>query len=224
MKYIFYSLIILFFSTNTLFAQLVTTYFPHGAIKAQTHYIEGTYSDKKVGIKDGLEEVYYEMGTLAYKVNYVNNKRDGVLVWFDQKRKKLADMFYKNGKLEGYDTSYFTNGKVKHKILYKNDMKEGLQKEYFHNGILALEVLYIHNKKEGLQKEYTPNAKLYSEVFYKNNYKEGKQKWFDKNGKVIKTIYNKMDRPVNIMKKIQEKKEKKNILINSIDFSLQKVK
>jgi len=205
-------------------AELVKSYFETGELKAETHYVDGTNTDIKEGIKNGIEKIYYIEGTLAYEVNYIKGKRDGKLVWFDKQGYKIAQMNYKNGKLEGEEVAYFTNGKIKHIVKYVNDMKEGLQKEYYDNGQLALEVPYVHNKKEGMQKEYTYDGKLYSEVIYKNNYKEGLQKWYDKDGNVVKTELFKMDRPVNVMKEIQNKKSESDILINNIDFSPKKVK
>lgn len=206
----------------SLQAELVTTYFEHGELKAQTNYVDGTNTDIKVGIKNGIEKVYYEMGAVAYTVNYVADKRDGKLTWWDKKGYKLADMFYKNGKLEGLEKSYYKSGVVKHKVMYINDMKEGKQEEFFDDGTLASSVTYKHNKKEGMQKEYTTSGKLYTQVFYKNNYKEGTQKWYDAKGNVTSSIFYKMDRPVDVMKKVQTKKEEPNVLIQSIDFSPKK--
>ena len=225
MKTAYRSLLIAALLTATLAeAELVKSYFKTGELKAETHYVDGTNTDIKEGIKNGIEKIYYIEGTLAYAVNYINGKRDGKLVWFDKQGHKIAQMNYKNGKLEGEEIAYFTNGQIKHIVKYVNDMKEGLQKEYYDNGQLALEVPYVHNKKEGLQKEYTYEGKLYSEVMYKNNYKEGMQKWYDKDGNVVKTELFKMDRPVNVMKEIQNKKSESDILINNIDFSPKKAK
>lgn len=206
----------------SLQAELVKTYFEHGELKAETNYVDGTNTDIAVGIKEGIEKVYYEMGALAYVVNYHSNKRDGKLTWFDKKGYKLADMFYKDAKLQGVEQSYYENGQVKHTVMYINDMKEGKQKEFFDNGVLAREVIYKHNKKEGLQKEYTLIGKLYTQVLYKNNYKEGTQEWYDEKGNVTYSIFYKMDRPVDVMKKVQTKKEEPNVLIQSIDFSPKK--
>ena len=220
MKFPYTSLLLAsLFMSSIAQAELVKSYFKTGELKAETHYIDGTNTDIKEGIKNGIEKIYYIEGTLAYAVNYINGKRDGKLVWFDKQGHKIAQMNYKNGKLEGEEIAYFTNGQVKHIVKYINDMKEGLQKEYYNNGQLALVVPYVHNKKEGMQKEYTYDGKIYSEVLYKNNYKEGVQKWYDKDGNVVKTELFKMDRPVNVMKKIEAKKEESNILIHNMDFS-----
>ncbi|MBT5935951.1 toxin-antitoxin system YwqK family antitoxin [Sulfurimonas sp.] len=207
----------------SLSAELYITYFDHGEIKAKTHYIDGTNTDSLEGTKHGLQTVYYEMGRIAYSVNYINDKRDGKLTWHDKKGHKLSDVFYKNGKLEGMESSYFIDGSLKHSVNYVNDKKEGAQKEYFNNGIVALVVTYKNNKKEGFQKEYNEDGTLFSSVNYKNNYKEGEQKWFSKDGKVIKTLLYKNDRPINVMKQVQVKQKEYNIYVDSIDFSPQNV-
>ena len=211
-------------SSSTLSAELIKEYFDknHTKLKSETNYIDGTHTKTSKGIKNGIEKIYYQEGGLAYVVNYVDGKRDGILTWFDKEGHKLSEVSYKRGLLHGREISYHTNGVIKHTVTYIDDKKEGFFKEYYDNGILALRVEYINNKKEGLQQEYTYKGKLYSEVFYKNNYKEGLQKWYDENGKVIKSELFKHDRPVNVMKQIQDKTKKTQIIINSIDFSPQK--
>ncbi|MDF1877674.1 toxin-antitoxin system YwqK family antitoxin [Sulfurimonas sp. SAG-AH-194-L11] len=214
--------LLLLLSAISLNAELVTSYFEHGELKAETNYIDGTNTDIEVGIKNGIEKVYYEMGALAYSVNYVSDQRDGKLTWFDKQGHKLADMFYKDGLLEGVEQSYYKNGIIKHRVMYIHDMKEGKQEEFFDNGTLASTITYKHNKKEGMQKEYTLSGKLYTQVLYKNNYKEGTQEWYDEQGNITHSIFYKMDRPLDIMKKIKDKKEEPNVLIQSIDFSPKK--
>jgi len=218
-----YIILILVLQIN-LQAQLVKTYFKTGELKAKTNYIDGTHTKLKEGIKNGIQEVYYLNGVMAFKINFINNKRDGKLTWYDKQNKKLSETFYKDGKLNGIEKFYFvSNKKVKHEVNYINDKKEGIQKEYFKNGVVALKVNYKNNKKEGMQEEYTIDNKLFTKVNYINNYKEGYQYWYDKQGNIINKIFYKMDRPIEVMKKIQAKKDDK-ILINSIDFSPQKAK
>jgi hypothetical protein len=55
---------------------------------------------------------------------------------------------------------------------------------------------------------------------YKNGYKEGEKRWYDKNGKVIRTELYKMDRPINVMKKVQAKKPDATIkALHGLDFN-----
>ena len=210
----------LLFISSLVYGEVVTEYFKNGAIKSQTHYIDGTRTETKRGIKQGLEKVYYIEGGVAYQVNYVNNKRDGKMTWWDKQGNLLKVIHYDHGKLEGWEITYFPDGKIKAKQLYKNDKREGLYKEYYDNGQLALVVPYKNGKKEGMQKEYTYDGHLYTEVLYKNNYKEGKQKWYDKNGKVVKEEEFVHDVPVNVMKQLKQKKSiKQDERLKGINFS-----
>ena len=223
MKKYFGSLLLLSLAASTtLSAELVKTYFKEGELKAETNYIDGTNTPTQVGIKNGVEKVYYQMGQLAYVVNYVNNKRDGKLTWYDKYGRLLADMYYKMGELQGMEKSYYPNGQVKHSVNYIFDKKEGMQKEFYNDGKLALKVNYIHNKKEGMQKEYTEDGRLYSDVFYKNNYKEGNQNWYNAKGAIINTIFYKMDRPVKVMKEVEKANHPVKLDIKGVDFSPQK--
>ena len=224
MKKYFNTLLMASLLGTTLYAELITTYFDKEGkhIKAETNYALGTRTDMKEGVKEGVEKVYYEIGQVAYVVNYVDGKRDGIMTWYDKQGRLLSTTMYNKGKLEGKETSYYPNGKVKSTVTYINDKKEGYQKEYFDNGVLALEVLYVDGKKEGIQKEYTYDGKLYTEVPYKNNYKEGTQKWYDKSGKVIHTDEFKRDVSMSFMKKLKANDRRAEKLINNIDFTPQK--
>jgi len=222
MKISIFALSVFLISSNLLQAQLVLTHFKTGELQAKTNYKDGTRTDKRKGIKEGLAQAYYQMGSLAYKVNYINNKRDGILTWYDKKGNILSKTHYKMGKIVGKNISYFKNGHIKQSVMYVNDEKEGLQKEYFSNNQLASVVPFFHGKKEGLQKEYTIDGKLYTKVNYKNNFKDGNQTWYDKNGNIIKTQLFKQDRPVNVMKKIEDDYKHSKIIIKGLDFSPKK--
>ena len=204
-------------------AELVKSYFKTGELKATTNYIDGTNTKIKVGIKNGIEQVYYQIGKIANKVNYVNDKRDGKMTWYNKEGWVIKTLNYKMGKLVGDEITYYKNGQIKDIAHYKNDKREGEKKSFFQNGNLASVVNYIHGKKEGMQKEYFQDGKLYTQVLYKNNYKEGTQKWYDENGKVTNEIFYKMDRPLKIMKKVEET-DHSQVTIKSIDFSPQSMR
>jgi len=221
-KYLTHALLISL-TTASLNAELVLTNFETGELKKETNYIDGTNTDIKVGIKQGLEKVYYQMGRMAYQVNYINDKRDGILKWYDKQSNLLSEINYELGSIIGEEKSYYTNKQLKHIVTYVNDLKEGLQKEYFSTGNIALEVTYSKGKKNGVQKEYTNDGHLYTEINYVNNYKEGVQKWYDAKSKIIRKTLFKNDRPVQIMKHVQRKGQYDAVLeVTGIDFSPQK--
>ncbi|MDM5271857.1 toxin-antitoxin system YwqK family antitoxin [Sulfurovum sp. zt1-1] len=198
-KTLFYSLLLISLSH----AELFTEYFENGIIKSEIVYKDGTRTPTEEGIKEGMEKIYHDNGKIAYTVNNIDGKRDGNLNWYDKEGNNIEVMPYKMGKRHGTNKLFYSNGTLKSEVNYINDKKEGIEKFYFSTGALAQESQYINDKKEGEEKEYYEDGSLQSIVTYKNNYKEGTKKWFDKNGKVTKTELYKMDRPVNVMKKIQ---------------------
>ena len=198
---------------GTLFTQIINAevlkqYFDDGVLKSETTYRDGTVTLTQRGVKEGIEKVYYNTKSLAYSVHYINGLREGKMAWLDRKGNVLEIMHYKQGLLEGNNTIFYPSGKLKSEVDFIDDKKEGLKKEYFSTGTLALKVNYKFNKKEGIQEEYFEDGKLYAQVTYKNNYKEGNKKWYDKLGKVVKTEFYKMDRPLNVMKKVQKNNAK----------------
>lgn len=212
-------------STLGVQAELVTERFPNGVVKSQIEYKDGTRTETNAGVKEGKEKVYYNTGELAYEVINIDGKRDGALNWYDRDGNHLEVIHYQKGKRHGINKLFYPNGKLRAEVMYINDKKEGPYKEYFDTGTLALEVNYKNDRKEGIQKEYHENGKLASKVLYKNGYKEGVQTWYDKKGKVIQTQKFKMDRPLDVVKKLKIKKpDPTNELLKGLDFDPNKRK
>ncbi|MEM9837427.1 MAG: TonB family protein [Bacteroidota bacterium] len=101
-------------------------YFPD--TKVMTHSI--SYTNKKLKVKDGPYAEWYDDGTLILRGNYVNNEKDGGWIerdwkgsyakgekngtWirYDKKDRKLKEMHYQFGKLQGPQITYDTLGNV----------------------------------------------------------------------------------------------------------------
>lgn len=217
-KKLLFSLTLL--GATALQAELFTEHFNNGVVKSQIEYKDGTRTATNEGVKHGLEKVYYNTGELAFKVNNIDGKRNGAMDWYDREGNHLEVIHYQNGKRHGINKTFFANGKLRIEVNYIDDQKEGPEKYYFSTGELASEVTFIHGKKEGLQKEYNENGTLNNEVMYKNGYKEGEKRWYDKKGKVIKTLTYKMDRPIDLMKKVQDQKtDKTQNALKGLDFN-----
>jgi len=207
-------------STSVLYAELFTEHFKDGVVKSQIEYKDETRTDTTEGIKNGLEKVYYNTGQLAFKVNNIDGKRDGDMDWYDREKNHLERIHYKMGKREGNNKTFFADGTLRIEVNYIDDLKEGMEKYYFSSGKLASEVNYIHGKKEGIQKEYNEDGTLNNKVTYKNGYKEGEKRWYNKKGKVTKTLTYKMDRPIDLMKKVQAKKPDATLkVLKGLDFN-----
>lgn len=201
-------------------AELFTEKFDTGVIKSKINYVDGTRTEKAEGTKQGLQEVYYDTSELAFTVHNDNNKRNGLMTWYDRKGNVLEKIYFKNGKRDGDNKIFFANGKLRITVKYVNDRKEGVEKYYFNDGKLASEVHYIDNRKSGIQKEYNPNGSINNEVTYINGYKEGYKKWYDNNHTVVKQELFKMDRPLNQMKKVQKKKPDATLeLLKGLNFN-----
>jgi len=207
--------------STSLHAELFTTYFEKtDIVSAKTEYKEGTRSDIAEGIKHGLEKVYHNNGKIAFTVENIEGKRNGELRWYDQQGNLLEVMPYKMGKRHGTNKLYFSNGKLKSQVNYVDDKKEGAEKYYFSTGKLASEVTFKNGRKEGLEKEYNEDGTLLCDVSYVHGYKENEKRWYNKEGKVIKVETYVMDRPVNVMKKVQAKKPDNTIkALHGLDFN-----
>jgi antitoxin component YwqK of YwqJK toxin-antitoxin module len=153
-------------------------------------------------------------------VNNVEGLRNGALHWYDREENHLEVMHFQKGKRHGINKIFYSDGTLRIEVNYINDKKEGPEKYYFSTGKLASEVTFINGQKEGLQKEYNEDGTLNNDVMYKHGYKEGEKRWYDKNGKIIKTETYKMDRPINVMKKVQAKKPDATIeALKGLDFN-----
>ena len=208
-------------STTILNAELFTEHFKDGVVKSQIEYKENTRSEVREGVKHGLEKVYYNSGELAFKVTNIEGKRDGAMDWYDREGNHLEVIHYQMGNRHGVNNIFFEDGTLRINVNYVNDHKEGLETYYFSTGKLASEVTFVHGQKEGFQKEYNnEDGTLDNDVMYKQGYKEGKKRWYNTKGKVIRTVTYKMDRPIDLMKKVQTKKPDETIkLLQGLDFN-----
>ena len=205
---------------GTLHAELFTEHFKDGVVKSQIEYKDNTRTDTQEGVKDGFEKVYYNSSELAFKVTNKDGKRNGAMNWYDREGNHLEVIHFQHGKRHGVNKIFYADGTLRIEVNYINDHKEGLEKYYFSTGKLASEVKFVTGKKEGFQKEYHEDATLDKDVIYINGYKEGEKRWYDKRGKVIRTETYKMDRPVNLMKKVQAKQPDPTIkALQGLDFN-----
>ncbi len=196
-----------FVLTTQLYAEVVTTKFPNGMLKSTRSYKDGTLNKIGKGVLNGPEKVYYINGKLAFETYYKDGKRDGVLRWYEESNGAIIkETHYKAGMQHGMEKRFFADGTLEHEVRFVDDKREGFQKDYYSTGQLAEVVKFVHGKREGVRKRFRDDGTLESEVFYRHNFKEGNEKFYDKAGKLIKKERNKLDRPIDVMKKVQTKK------------------
>jgi len=143
----------------------------------------------------------------AQKSTYVDNVRQGMTWWYDDKHKIKSKVNFDKGKENGVYTSYYDNGKEKLVVEYVSGQKHNTQKIYYDNGQLGSQVDYNMGRREGVMTEWDYEGFKSSEVFYKHNYKVGVKKYFDHDGKVTFTQEFKMDRNPVMVKLLKDKRE-----------------
>ena len=141
------------------------------------------------------------------KSTYVDGKRQGMTIWYNDDGSVKSKVNFDNDKENGLYTSYYENNKVKESVNYVNGQKNGIEKVYYDNGQLGSQVNYNMGRREGVMTEWDAEGFKASEVFYKHNYKVGLKKYFDHSGKVIMTQEFKMDRNPVMIKLLKDKRE-----------------
>jgi antitoxin component YwqK of YwqJK toxin-antitoxin module len=132
-----------------------------------------TISPKKNGVKNGVEKVYANNGTLIWSVPYVNGKMHGKKYFYsptkNRKSTKLSHITdYKNGLADGHQIYYYDNGAVSVDYKYKNGKEHGKMLAYHRNGKVSQIAYYKNGKLDGPYKEYNKNGTLTLTLHYKN--------------------------------------------------------
>jgi len=110
---------------------------------------------------------------------------DGKNVWYEYSGKLEKQAFYKNGKLEGKESTYYYKGngeKVESYKHYKNGVLEGkaVNREYSHLSIKN----YVNGKLEGKATVFNEKGLKVKESYYKNNLPDGNETVYNDNGKI----------------------------------------
>jgi uncharacterized protein len=175
------------------------TYYPTGIIKSEgnrrNHLLDSTWTFYNE-LGDTLQKVNYIMGkrngyTIEY---YLGSTKDPM-----NRGKIMLKELYVNDKKEGLSVYYHPNGQVKEEAQYINNKRNGLSKEYddkgnvitiinYNNGILTerekINRLDEKGLKQGVWRTYYNNERIKSEMNYKNNMLDGPYKEFDDKGNV----------------------------------------
>ncbi|MGA9639502.1 toxin-antitoxin system YwqK family antitoxin, partial [Flavobacterium sp.] len=94
---------------------------------------------------------------------------------------------YKNGKLDGLRSVFYTNGKIAEETNYKNDLKDGYYKKYSDNGVVLEETLYKASEYNGIAIFRKGDGTIASQGKFMNGKKVGVWQFFEK-GKLVKEI------------------------------------
>lgn len=210
-------LILLCFSTS--FAQTVDAsgkkqgYWKKKDDKTNKLIYEGLFKDDK---PQGIFKYYYPFdsvkvimnfkqdGKIAYSTmfhptgkkmaygKYINEQKDSVWTYFDDKAVLISRESYAMGKKNGKEIIYFPDGVVSEERNYKMDVQDGPFKLYFEKNAVKGEGTYVNGRMEGKNAYYYPNGIAAATGYYKNGKKTGPWIYRESNGKVKeKELYTK---------------------------------
>lgn len=115
---------------------------------------------------------------------YKNGKINGLQKIYDSEGKLEQTTPYKNNKIEGLLKGYVDN-KVRSITPYKNGKINGVEKLFYKNGVLKRETPYKNGKINGFDRGYYENGKPEFIAFYTNGRKDRGGKWYDEKGKIL---------------------------------------
>jgi antitoxin component YwqK of YwqJK toxin-antitoxin module/Tfp pilus assembly protein PilF len=179
-----------------------TYYFENGV----KDYI-GTY---KAGVLDGPVKKYDPDGSLAYQINFEDDKaisysylaadgkltpaavlayNNGTLKTYFANGKLSRECSYSDGVKNGHDVMYYTNGQIRDEDSPVYGLAFGVTKIYYPNGKLKSVYSYNMDNANGIGKEYYLNGNIKKEMSFDNDEYHGPTKYFDENGKLMKTMW-----------------------------------
>jgi uncharacterized protein len=153
-------------------------YDPDGSLMYQVRFVYDlpvayTYMDKSGKL---MPEIPIPSGTGEVKPFFANGSAS-------------AEFRYIDGKLNGDDLSYYSNGKIRMRSTEDYGVTEGSYKYYYPNGQLKYDFDYLHDNLHGFYKEYNEKGTVTEEGYYYNGEPHGTTRIFDDSGKLKETRY-----------------------------------
>ena len=203
-----FSLVILLFSSKTIFGQLTEKYYTYNWKECQPnearfytailktdsgflrndYYIHeksiqmsGKYADVDLKIHDGYFHYFHSNGSLNAIGKYVNGKKEGLWIHYYPDGMMMDSGVYSNGNSIGITLSWHSNGFMKDSSVININGK-GVKVSWFDNGNIE-SVGYITNftKIDGTWKFYHKNGQMSSKETYSNDFLTDKL-YFDEKG------------------------------------------
>lgn len=130
-------------------------------------------------------KVFYSNGLPKKAGWYINNKEEGIWLFYDDWGNLYQTRTFKKGNEKGVRKTFYMNGILKNEALITEGNINGYFKEYHKNGILSCEGNKRDSKNSGVIKEYNNHGKLTSKSFYLLGIQEGHDSIF-RNDTLIK--------------------------------------
>jgi antitoxin component YwqK of YwqJK toxin-antitoxin module len=170
-----------------------TSYYRTGCIQAIQSF--------QLGKEQGATYIFHDSTNLiAFEIWYQNGNLHGPSIQFGKNGLKDTLMYkhYKEGKLDGPQRTYFSNGKIRKQSFYKNGLNEGAQITYSISGQKESEIYYKAGKKNGSWKYYFDSGKLARTETWKDGKKNGEFITYNELGQIMQTEKFAADLPIGL--------------------------
>ena len=161
-----------------------TYYYESGGVESKMTFLNGG--------KVAYNKMYHESsGYIMAKGKYVNQQKDSLWVYYDNKGQLKSQETYKNGKLDGQRVVYYEPVNGQYRVAkfeyYTNGVRNGQFKEYYPNTKLKAEGAYKDGNLNGIVKYYHANGKIERVERYKYAVKHGWWIFYGKDGRQVGT-------------------------------------
>ncbi len=133
------------------------------------------------GLRDGEYVTYDENGKPVTVGQYRNGGFDGVQK-IDRGDGYRTEITYRDGKLDGTETTWYPNGQIAVQAHYADDVMEGPMTAYDENGMVQSVAPYYNNQLEGVAQTFHPDGKVHSEETYRGNALNGSSTFYRPDG------------------------------------------
>lgn len=161
---------------------------PYGTF--QYYYPTGEREAVNEFSEDGIianSKVYYQNGNLLAEGKYINQKKEGIWLYYSEPDNKLLTREnYKAGKIHGERKSYYAEtGNILENFIYENGLKNGPYKKYFPDGNVMTEGSYLKGELQGEFVSFYPNGQVQVRGNYNNGRQIGNWEYFDESGQML---------------------------------------
>jgi len=128
---------------------------------------------------DSLFVQFYTVSGKIQTEGFLYGKnRVGNWKYFNKNGTLMSEENYKNGKLNGEQLIYYSDGQITEFAIYEDGLKNGITSKYASNGILIEEITYKKGKPNGLAKYFELNGNLKETGLYKDGKRVGKWEYY----------------------------------------------
>ena len=134
------------------------------------------------GLKIGIQTVYSTIDKkILGQVNLIDG--NGQFKYTDDYGQKYEEN-YVNGKLDGINRIWYSNGQIMQDYNYKDGKENGLCRKWFEIGRISDEFIYNNGKLDGICKKWYGNGQMESQEIFQNGVSMKKKCWDGKGNSI----------------------------------------